>query len=221
MKTNKKSATLQSKMRWCRFRAGSSYVHSPSACTPMVNKHGINLVKCPSISLSLKCGQSVYFNPCKKYGHFKYTMECIFSRAKQRVFWEHQAHSEIQRYQDTHDPLLRTIWGIPAPNTLKHLVLSYIARGPDILKDEPLIYNLIRIVNQLLDMIAHVQKMTVSTKITMEAQKDKVGKTLEELLPSYALKFQKVFKKKVVKHFPASTPQNHSIKLKKDFNVHK
>ena len=60
----------------------------------------------------------------------------------------------------------------------------------------------------------------MSTKIAIKIRKDKVEKTLEELLPPYALEFQKVFEKKAAECFPASTPWDHSIELK-EFDIHK
>ena len=107
------------------------------------------------------------------------------------------------------------------PDTLKHLVLSYIKRVPDILEDEPLTHNPMKIINQLLDTRVHAGKMTTLTKIAIEAWKDKVEKTLEELLPPYTLEFQKVFEKKAAEHFLPSTPWDHAIELKKEFDIHK
>lgn len=98
--------------------------------------------------------------------------------------------------------------------------MSYIERVPDVLEDEPLTHNLIKIINQLLDTTAHVQNTTMSTKIAIKIRKDEVEKTLEELLPPYALEFQKVFEKKAAECFLASTPWDHSIELK-EFDIHK
>ena len=128
---------------------------------------------------------------------------------------------KIQRHQDTHTPPLGTIWGIPALDTLKHLVLLYIERVLDILEDESLTHNPIKIIDQLLETTVHAHKTTTLTKIAIEAQKDKMGKTLEEVLLPYALELQRVFEKKAAECFPASTPWDHAIELKRKFNIHK
>ncbi|PIL25060.1 hypothetical protein GSI_12949 [Ganoderma sinense ZZ0214-1] len=63
--------------------------------------------------------------------------------------------------------------------------------------------------------------MNKSTEIAIAAKQGKVEKSLEELLPDYALEYKRVFEKKAVERFPPSTPWDHTIDFKKDFDPHK
>ena len=128
---------------------------------------------------------------------------------------------KLQQYQATHDPPPGTVWGLPAPGTLQHLVLSFVETLGDILEEEPLTHSPAKVIDRLLQMTAYVNRTNKSTEIAIEARKNKVEKPLDELLPAYALEFRSVFEKKAADRFPPSTPWDHAIELKKEFDVHK
>ncbi|PIL22295.1 hypothetical protein GSI_14983 [Ganoderma sinense ZZ0214-1] len=127
----------------------------------------------------------------------------------------------IQQYQDKHEPPTGTLWGLPPPQTLQHLALSFIEAQYDYIEEERLIHNPIKIITQLLEANQQVNRMNKSTEIAIAAKQGKVEKSLEELLPDYALEYKRVFEKKAAERFPPSTPWDHAIDFKKDFDPHK
>ena len=107
-----------------------------------------------------------------------------------------QHQQQIHKYQQIHQLLEGSLWGLPVPTNTQDMVLSFIESSAEDIDENQLTHNPSKVIKHLWDNSTQVRKMNKSTEIAIAANQGKKEVPLEELVPTYAQDFREVFEKK-------------------------